>query len=39
MTLRSTQPLREMNTKNLSEGKGRQARKADSFAAICELIV
>jgi hypothetical protein len=34
-----TQPLREMNTKNLSVGKARPARKADNFTVICELIV
>jgi hypothetical protein len=35
--LRSTQPLREMSTRNLPGGKGRPARKADNLTAICEL--
>jgi hypothetical protein len=39
MALGSTQPLTEMNTRNLSGGKGRLARKADSLTAICEPIV
>jgi hypothetical protein len=29
------QPLAEMNTRNLSGGKGRPARKADNITAIC----
>jgi hypothetical protein len=33
MTLGSTQPLTEMNTRNLSVGKGRPARKADNITA------
>jgi hypothetical protein len=37
-TLRSTQPLTEMNTRNLPWGKGWAARKADSLTAICEPI-
>jgi hypothetical protein len=39
MTLVSTQPLTEMSTRNLPEGNGRQARKADNLTAICEPIV
>jgi hypothetical protein len=39
MALRSTQPLREMSTRNLPGSKGRPARKADSLTAICEPIV
>jgi hypothetical protein len=39
MALRSTQPLTEMSTKNLPGDKGRPARKADSYTAICEPIV
>jgi hypothetical protein len=37
--LGSTQPLTEMNTRNLPGGKGRPARKGDNLAAICEPIV
>jgi hypothetical protein len=36
MALGSTQPLTEMNTKNLPGGKKRPARRADNLAAICE---
>jgi hypothetical protein len=32
----STQLLTQMSTRNLLEGKGRQTRKADNYAAICE---
>jgi hypothetical protein len=32
-----TQPLTEMSTRNLPGYKGRPARKADKFSAICEL--
>jgi hypothetical protein len=39
MALVSTQPLTEMSTRNLPEGKGRPARKADNLTAICEPIV
>jgi hypothetical protein len=39
MALGSTQPLTEMSTRNLPEGKGRPARKADNLTAICEPIV
>jgi hypothetical protein len=35
---RWTQPLIQISTKNLPEGKARQGRKADNFAAICEPI-
>jgi hypothetical protein len=38
MALGSTQALIEMNTRNLSGGKGRQVRKADNLTAICEQI-
>jgi hypothetical protein len=36
MALGSTQPLREMGTRNLPGHKGRLARKADNLTAICE---
>jgi hypothetical protein len=39
MALGSTQPLTEMSTRNLPEGKGRPARKTDNLTAICEPIV
>jgi hypothetical protein len=39
MALESTQPLTEMSTRNLTEGKGQPARKADNLTAICEPIV
>jgi hypothetical protein len=39
MALGSNQPLRETTTKNLLGGKGRSARKAGNFTAICEPIV
>jgi hypothetical protein len=43
MALGSTQPLTEMNTRNLpgggEGGKGRPARRADNFTAICKPIV
>jgi hypothetical protein len=38
VALGSTQPLSEMNTRNLPGGKGRSARKADNLTAICETI-
>jgi hypothetical protein len=38
MTLGSTQPLTEMNTRNLV-CKGRPAHRADNITAICEPIV
>jgi hypothetical protein len=34
MTQGSTQPLTEMSTRNIPEGKGRQALKADNLSAI-----
>jgi hypothetical protein len=37
--LESTQSLKEMSTRNLPEGKGRQARKTVNPTAICEPIV
>jgi hypothetical protein len=39
MALGSTQPLTEMSTRNLTECKGRPARKADNLTAICEPMV
>jgi hypothetical protein len=39
MALGSTQPLTEMSTRYLLEGKGQPARKVDNLAAICEPIV
>jgi hypothetical protein len=39
MALRLTQPLTEMNTRNLSGGKRRSACEADNLTAICELFV
>jgi hypothetical protein len=39
MALESTQPLTEMNTRNLLGGKGRPARKADNLTAIYKPIV
>jgi hypothetical protein len=39
MSLGSTQPVREMSTRNLPESKGRPARKAVNFTAICEPTV
>jgi hypothetical protein len=39
MALASTQPLTEISTRNLPEGIGRPARKADNITAICEPIV
>jgi hypothetical protein len=38
MCLESTQSLKEMSTRELPVGKGRQVREAD-LTAICELIV
>jgi hypothetical protein len=35
----STQPLREMSTRNLPGSKGRPTRKVDNLTAICKLIV
>jgi hypothetical protein len=39
MALASTQPLTEMNTRNLPGGKGRPTHKADNHTAIYESIV
>jgi hypothetical protein len=39
MVLGSTQPLTEMNTRNLSGSKGMPENKADNLTAICEPIV
>jgi hypothetical protein len=39
MALGSTQPLTELSTSNLPEGKGRQERKADNLNAISEPII
>jgi hypothetical protein len=39
MALGSTQPLTEMGTRCLPEGKGRPAPKADGLTDICEPIV
>jgi hypothetical protein len=36
IALGSTQPVREMSTRNLPGCKGRPARKADNLPAICE---
>jgi hypothetical protein len=35
----STQPLKEMGTRNLPGAKGRPARKAHSLTTICQSIV
>jgi hypothetical protein len=39
VALGSTQPLPEMNTRDLPEGKGQPAGKADNLAAICDPTV
>jgi hypothetical protein len=39
MALGSTQPLKEMSTRNQPWGKERPARKADNLTAICVPIV
>jgi hypothetical protein len=39
MVLGSTQPLTEMSTRNLHEGKGRPGGKANNITAIYEPIV
>jgi hypothetical protein len=39
MALESTQPLREMSTRNILGDKVRPARKADNLTAICEPTV
>jgi hypothetical protein len=38
MTLRSTQPLTELSTRNLPGAKGRAVRKVD-LTAICEPVI
>jgi hypothetical protein len=38
MALGSTEPLREMSSRNIPEGKGPPASKADNLTAICEPI-
>jgi hypothetical protein len=38
MALGPTQPLTKMSTRNLPGGKGRPARKADNFSAICDCM-
>jgi hypothetical protein len=39
VALESSQPLTELNTRNLRGGKGWPARKTDNLTAICEPIV
>jgi hypothetical protein len=39
MTLGLNQPLTEMSTRNVSEGKERPERKVDNLTVICEPIV
>jgi hypothetical protein len=39
MALGLTQPLAEMSTKNLPEGKGRPVCKADNLTTTCEPTV
>jgi hypothetical protein len=39
MALGSTQPLTEMNTRNIPGGKGQPVHKANNLTAVCELIV
>jgi hypothetical protein len=39
MDLGSTQPLREIITRNIPEGIGRPERKAHNLTAICDLTV
>jgi hypothetical protein len=39
MAMVLTKPVAGMSTRNLPGGKGRPARKADNFTAICEPIV
>jgi hypothetical protein len=38
MALGSIHPLLEMSTWNFPGGKGRPARKADNFSAICKPV-
>jgi hypothetical protein len=35
----SSQPVTEMSTTNLPEGKGRPAHEGENLTAICELII
>jgi hypothetical protein len=39
MALGSTEPLKEMSTRDIPEGKGQPVSKADNLTAICEPIV
>jgi hypothetical protein len=39
MALRSTQPLKEMSTRNIPKDKGWPAHKAFKLTTICEPIV
>jgi hypothetical protein len=39
LALGSTQPLTELSTRNLPEGKRRPAHGADNLTVICEPIV
>jgi hypothetical protein len=39
ITPRSTQPVTEMSTRNLSGCEGRLVCEADNLTAMCELIV
>jgi hypothetical protein len=39
MAVGLTQPVTEMSTRNLPEGKGRRAHKADNLTAICEPFI
>jgi hypothetical protein len=39
MVLELSQPLTEMSTRNLPEGKGRSARKGGNLAGICEPVM
>jgi hypothetical protein len=39
MSLGSTQPLTEMSTRNIPDGRRRPVHKADNLTAICEPIV
>jgi hypothetical protein len=39
MTVKSTQPLTEVSTRNLHGDKGRLAREADNLIAIFEPVV
>jgi hypothetical protein len=39
MALGPTQPVKEMNKRNVPGGKRQLAHKADNFATICELTI